>query len=160
MSPAARPYIFSYAPVWGKKLVMPHFYKPEKMEKFFRQWNHRRGLELLKQKHVLQYGTTPSDADRLTMQEEYQAYVEQCYNYEKTQELKDLYVTDHTEPEKKFLTFNSSDDQALYEYHQAMEAYNAENVDAPIVKAKQLSEGEQLLNDLLHGKTKYSPELW
>lgn len=75
MNPATRPHINSYAPFWGRKLVMPHYYKPEKMEKFFRQWNHRKGLEALKQKHVLQYGPSPSEAQRLTMAEELSAYV-------------------------------------------------------------------------------------
>jgi hypothetical protein len=145
MHPFARPHIFSYAPTWGKKLVMPHFYKPEKMEKFFRHWNHRKGLELLKQKHALQYGSTPSEADRLTMEEEIQAYVNDCYQYERMVQLKDVYVTDHSEPAKKFLTFNSNDDRSLYDYHQSLEAYNSDNQEAPLVQGKQLSESEQAL---------------
>lgn len=42
----------SHAPLWGRKLSQPHFYKPEKLEKFLRHWNHRLGLEALKAKQA------------------------------------------------------------------------------------------------------------
>lgn len=51
----------SHAPTWGQKLSQPHFYKPEKMEKFHRHWQHRIGLEALKMKHVAQYGAFPTE---------------------------------------------------------------------------------------------------
>ena len=38
----------SHAPQWGQKLSQPHFYQPEKIEKFLRHWQHRLGLEALK----------------------------------------------------------------------------------------------------------------
>lgn len=47
-----RPKTMSFAPHWGEKMVMPHFYKPEKMVKFNRQWEMRLGLEDLKAKHI------------------------------------------------------------------------------------------------------------
>ena len=71
-----------------------------------------------------------------------------------------MYVTDHSEPVKKYLTFNSQDDRALYEYHQALEAYNADNQEAALAEAKGLSEEEKLLKQLLRGETSYSHEEW
>lgn len=43
----------SNAPFWGEKLTQPHFYKEEKLVKFYRQWGHRKGLEALKMKHAM-----------------------------------------------------------------------------------------------------------
>jgi len=33
-----QPSKYSYAPIWGEKLSMPHFFKKDKMEKFYRHW--------------------------------------------------------------------------------------------------------------------------
>lgn len=38
----------SFAPWWGQKLMIPAFYKRDKMEEFYRQWSIRQGLEVLK----------------------------------------------------------------------------------------------------------------
>ena len=46
----------SFAPHWGQKMTQPHFFKEAKMEKFFRHWEHRKGLEALKVKHAALYG--------------------------------------------------------------------------------------------------------
>ena len=43
----------SNVPWWGKKLGTPAFYKDEKYAKFFRQWEARVGLEMIKAKHAL-----------------------------------------------------------------------------------------------------------
>lgn len=42
------------APFWGQKLFTPAFYKEEKLETFYRQWNSRIGLELIKMRHAVQ----------------------------------------------------------------------------------------------------------
>jgi len=42
----------SFAPFWGEKLQMPAWYKKDKMERFYRHWNHRLGLETLKMEHA------------------------------------------------------------------------------------------------------------
>jgi hypothetical protein len=44
---SSRAYALSYAPFWGEKLTQPHFYKAEKMPKFYRHWSHRLGLEAI-----------------------------------------------------------------------------------------------------------------
>jgi hypothetical protein len=51
----------THAPFWGKKLATMIFYKSEKMDKFFRHWHHRIGLENLKKLQVIKYGLNPSD---------------------------------------------------------------------------------------------------
>jgi len=41
---------------------MPAWYKPEKMPKFYRHWDHRLGLQSLHIKHAVKYGATPTSA--------------------------------------------------------------------------------------------------
>jgi len=65
----------SYAPWWGEKLCMPHFYKQDKLEKFDRHWDHRLGLETLKKLHVLRFGRNPSEHARKAMQDEINWYI-------------------------------------------------------------------------------------
>jgi hypothetical protein len=43
----------NHAPYWGQKLITPSFYKDEKLEKFFRHWDTRLGLELLKMQQAI-----------------------------------------------------------------------------------------------------------
>lgn len=50
----------SHAPFWGEKLQEPHFFKPEKLAKFNRHWEHKKGLEALKMKQALLYGENPT----------------------------------------------------------------------------------------------------
>lgn len=58
--PAA--FLESHAPQWGLKLSMPHFYKPEKMEKFHRHWGHRLGLQALMASQAVRHGPWPTEA--------------------------------------------------------------------------------------------------
>jgi hypothetical protein len=51
----------THAPFWGEKLSQPHFYKADKMPKFYRHWDHRRGLEALKVSHAIKYGPNSTD---------------------------------------------------------------------------------------------------
>lgn len=43
----------THAPFWGSKLFTPAFYKEEKLDSFYRQWNSRLGLEMIKMRHAL-----------------------------------------------------------------------------------------------------------
>mmetsp|Transcript_36145 Transcript_36145/g.55505 ORF Transcript_36145/g.55505 Transcript_36145/m.55505 type:complete len:306 (+) Transcript_36145:359-1276(+) len=149
---------FSYAPFWGHKLSMMHFYKPEKMQKFYRHWNHRKGLEALKQKQVMTYGESPSEEDHQAMEAEIRQYIDDCYAYEEKEKLKDVYVTDHSEPEQKFLTHSSSDDKALFDYHQALEEYNASNAEVSVSTKAEKTKEQALIADLLSGNTPFSVE--
>lgn len=66
----------NHAPFWGKKLIAPCFYKEEKLEKFFRQWNHRLGLEIIKMKHSLM--DEKDKVVRRYMKDEIDAYISKC----------------------------------------------------------------------------------
>jgi len=122
----ARAGIDSFAPIWGHKLAMPHFYKREKLEKFERHWQHRLGLETLKMKHAVNFGYTPTEQQRKQMQAEIGAYVESCYEHEELRKLDDLYVTDHQPIAKKYTTVSEEEDQDFFDYQQSVEAYNAD----------------------------------
>ena len=118
----------TYAPWWGEKLTMPAFYKREKMEKFYRQWNHRRGLELIKIRQAKKYGSFPTKAQQEEMNCEVAAFIDECYQYEREAKLEDVYVTDHTPVVQKYVTNNEADDEDFYNYAQAVEEYNSNTV--------------------------------
>jgi len=52
-----------FAPHWGMKMSMPHFFKEEKIAKFNRHWMHRLGLEVIKIDHVRRFGYNPGQED-------------------------------------------------------------------------------------------------
>lgn len=58
------------------------WYKRDKMDKFFRHWEHRKGLETLKKLHLLRFGKNPSEAERTEMAEEISQYIKSCYDHE------------------------------------------------------------------------------
>jgi hypothetical protein len=64
--------------------MMPAFYKREKMDKFYRQWNTRLGLEILKIQQSNKYGLFPTEAQRDEMTNEMNTYISQSENYEKS----------------------------------------------------------------------------
>jgi len=116
----------SHAPFWGEKLTQPHFFKEEKLVTFYRQWEHRKGLEALKMKHAMQYGGNPTDAQKKLMATELSAYVDACYQDEANAKLADVYVTDHVAKEPLRLTNSEEEDQDFMDYEQSVEAYNAD----------------------------------
>ena len=67
-----------HAPFWGKKLFTPAFYKQEKLEPFFRQWNARLGLEVIKMRHSI-INRSGDAAQRQKMKEEIEGYIQQSY---------------------------------------------------------------------------------
>lgn len=116
MEPASKAYSYSYAPFWGEKLTQPHFYKAEKMPKFYRHWSHRLGLEALKINHALAVGGSPTDAQKTQMKNEISAYITACYEAEKAEKFKDVYVTDHEPVDPKYTTAGEQEDQDYFEY--------------------------------------------
>lgn len=116
----------SFAPFWGKKMTQPHFFKQAKMEKFYRHWAHRKGLETLKVKHASLYGKNPTPAQRKRMAAEVSNYIEECYDYEAEFKTKDIKVTDHVPVEPRRVTLKAEEDEEFFEYEQSIEAYNAE----------------------------------
>lgn len=122
----SRQLALSHAPFWGEKLSQPHFFKPEKIEKFNRHWQHKLGLENLKMKHAVLYGANPSEQVKQQMAAEIEKYIGDCYQYEKDLKLRDVYVTDHKKEDTKGITQSEEEDQDFYDYEQAVEAYNAD----------------------------------
>jgi hypothetical protein len=74
------------------------------MERFYRHWNHRLGLETLKMEHATKYGLTPSEHDREYMKEEIAKYIDDCYTYEEEVKYRDVFVTDHKAVDVKCTT--------------------------------------------------------
>jgi hypothetical protein len=59
-------------------MFTPAFYKPEKLEKFNRQWDTRLGLEIIKLRHAMT--NRPGDINqRKKQKEEIEAYLKQAY---------------------------------------------------------------------------------
>ena len=116
----------SHAPFWGEKLQEPHFFKPEKLAKFNRHWEHKKGLEALKMKQALLYGENPTPQQREVIKNELGSFVDACYAYEQEFKYNDVYVTDHKKVDAKVITNGENEDQDLFDYEQAVDAYNAE----------------------------------
>lgn len=100
----SRQLMLSHAPFWGQKMSQPHFFKPEKVAKFNRHWNHKIGLENLKMKHAILYGANPTPQQREVISAEINKYVADCYQYEKDVQLRDVHVTDHIAEDTKGIT--------------------------------------------------------
>lgn len=98
------PHRASYAPYWGQKLSMPHFYKREKMEKFYRHWQHRLGLEDLKKGIVHDFGINPTVTEKKEIEGKVSAYIDDCYTYEAERKFDDVFVTDHVPVDPKYTT--------------------------------------------------------
>lgn len=115
---------FSYAPYWGQKLSQPAFFKRDKIEKFNRHWSHRLGLEALKMRHAKQFGEDPSDRERQYMQDQVAQYIDECYEHEKLEKFKDVYVTDHSPVDPKYVTGSEEEDLDYFEYQKSLDAYH------------------------------------
>ena len=72
------------------------------------------------------YGLYPTQAQRDEMSAEISAYIDECYQYEREAKLEDVYVTDHTPVEKKYVTNGEADDEDFYNYAKAVEEYNSD----------------------------------
>lgn len=106
-------------------MSQPHFYQPEKIEKFLRHWQHRLGLEALKARQAMESADINDPQQKKAQEAELSAYIESCYSYEKERKLAGVFVTDHKPVPKKYLTTNEEEDQDFYEYQQSVAAYNA-----------------------------------
>ena len=58
----------SHAPWWGLKLATPAFSKDSKLPTFFRQWQSRLELELLKSRHAIELAQAKQTSDPKTRQ--------------------------------------------------------------------------------------------
>lgn len=85
------------------------------MESFYRQWNARLGLEMIKLRHALV--NRPGDAEqKRRMKAEIEGYIAKAYADEEAAQLKDVYVTDRVPKHKKYATINKKDDEQFFRY--------------------------------------------
>lgn len=100
----------THAPFWGKKLFTPAFFKEEKLDTFYRQWDTRLGLEMIQMRHAIV--NEPGNVEQQKrFKEEVEAYLAKAYEKEQLALMKDVYVTDHVPKTKKFNTINKKDDE-------------------------------------------------
>jgi len=52
---------YTNIPFWGQKLMTPHFFKQEKMDKLFRHWKIREDLEVLKIHQAIELFSHPNE---------------------------------------------------------------------------------------------------
>jgi len=50
------------------------------------------------------------------MKEEIAAYIDKCYEHERIEKLKDVYVTDHSPVAPKLVTGSEEEDQEFFDY--------------------------------------------
>ena len=120
----------SFAPFWGEKLSMPAWYKKDKMNKFYRHWNHRLGLEMIKMDHIRKFGSNPTEKQREFIKTEIANFISKCYDHEDMEMLNDVYVTDHQVVEPKLNTHNEEEDNEFFDYQKSIEDYNADDSSA------------------------------
>lgn len=106
------------------------------MDKFYRHWSHRLGLEVLKMNHAQRFGISPSEQERQLMKDEIANYITSCYDFEKNHELKDLYVTDHSPVDAKYTTDNEEEDADFYDYQKSIDEYNSDDSAARVFGAR------------------------
>jgi lipopolysaccharide biosynthesis glycosyltransferase len=112
-----------HAPWWGQKLSTPAFFKPEKFNKFLKQYAIRLEFETLKLRHAKELRTGDL-AQRDRMKAEVSDFLKQAEERMLQDELKDVYVTDHKPVAKKFSTLSDEEDAEYYAYVRSLEDYN------------------------------------
>jgi len=114
-----------HQPFWGQKLAAPAFYTDERYSKFFKQWQQRLGLELIKLRQADEF--KDGDAQQY---EAFKAEIQEYLNKVETDNIEagwsDVYVTDHKQKAEKLLTHSDEEAEAFYKYKQSLEAYKAE----------------------------------
>lgn len=115
--------LWSHAPQWGQKMSQPHYYKPEKLEKFHRHWVHRLGLEAIKARQAAEC-PVPTEQDKVRMEAELNQYIKDCYDFENQKKLDDVYVTDHVPAAPQYLTKTEEEDDDAADYERQLAEYN------------------------------------
>jgi hypothetical protein len=101
-------------------LAAPAFYTDAKYAKFFKQWDQRLGLEVLKLKHASEGGDMNDTAVNLRHKKEIQDFIAKADESNAALEMQDVYITDHKPVTQKLLTHNESEDEAFYKYKQSL----------------------------------------
>jgi len=120
------------------------------MPKFYRHWNHRIGLEVLKINHAMTYGPNATEAQKVHMNAELSKYIDDCYDKEKELKLNDVYVTDHSEVEQRYLSSGDEEDEDFYNYQKSLEEYNNDvSSDAVFSNKKAIYEKGSLMQKIM-----------
>lgn len=72
----------------------------------------------------MKYGPNATEAQKVHMNAELSKYIDDCYDKEKEVKLNDVYVTDHSEVEQKYLSSGDDEDEDFYNYQKSLEEYN------------------------------------
>lgn len=84
------------------------------------------------------------------MKNEIANYITDCYQVEKDDKLKDVYVTDHVPVDEKFISNNEEEDEDFFAYQQALDAYNADSSSEAVFSSKKaIYEKGSLMQKLL-----------
>jgi len=78
-------------------------------------------------KHAKQFGEDPSDQERQFMANEIGKYIDDCYEHERLEKFKDVYVTDHSPVDPKYVTGGEEEDLDYFEYQKSLDAYHADD---------------------------------
>jgi hypothetical protein len=70
------------------------------------------------------------------MGDELAKYIDDCYQVEKEEKLRDVYVTDHSEPENKSLSMGEEEDEDFYNYQKSLEEYNNDTSSEAVFTSK------------------------
>lgn len=123
----------NHVPYWGLKLSTPQFYSHEKMQKFYKQWDQKLGLEIIKARQAVEL-IPMNQAQAEAHKNEIKGYIAQVKEANDQDAFKDVYVTDHKKQAGKFLTHSEDEDEAFFNYKQKLAAYKAQ-APKPVVAA-------------------------
>jgi hypothetical protein len=115
-----------HAPFWGEKLRAPAFFKEDKLKRFYKQWDLRLGLEILKIRHAIVNINNRKHYPE--MRDEIDAYIQYAKKEDQKEFMQDIYVTNHEPRIPKYHTINSAEDEEYFRYIKSLEEYNNEKL--------------------------------
>ena len=109
------------------------------MERFYRHWNHRYGLEMVKMDHAKRYGGNPTKQQRETIASEIAGFISSCYEHEELEKLNNVYISDHKSNGPKYASHSNEEDIDFFDYQNSIDDYNSddsasEKIGANVVK--------------------------
>jgi len=61
------------------------------------------------------------------MRDELAKYIDDCYEHERLEKFKDVYVTDHSPVDPKYVTGSEEEDLDYFEYQKSLDAYHGDS---------------------------------
>jgi hypothetical protein len=112
----------NHVPFWGLKLSTPAFYKDHKLQRYFKQWSLRLGLEQIKLRHAKIM--RPNDpAQQRQFKQEVMSYIAHAYEQDQGAAMENVFVTDHKLVPKKYSTLSEEEDAHFYRIEQDLAAH-------------------------------------